>query len=58
MINGKTPAEANCDTPVETVLALGRKLMVRGTPNIIFSDGSRANGALPLDALKQRLDKL
>ncbi|NYT82661.1 DsbC family protein [Alcaligenaceae bacterium] len=58
MIDGKTPPEAQCDTPVETVLALGRKLMVQGTPAIIFADGSRVNGALPLDALKKKLDAL
>ncbi|MGB3290027.1 MAG: DsbC family protein [Burkholderiaceae bacterium] len=58
MLDGKTPPEANCATPVETVLALGRKLLVQGTPAIIFADGSRVNGALPLDALKQKLDSV
>lgn len=58
MINGKTPPEADCETPVDTVLALGKKLMVQGTPAIIFADGSRVNGALPLDALQKKLDAL
>jgi thiol:disulfide interchange protein DsbC len=58
MLNGKTPAEAQCDTPVETVLELGRKLMVQGTPAIFFADGSRVNGALPLEDLKAKLDTL
>jgi thiol:disulfide interchange protein DsbC len=30
--------------------------MVRGTPAIIFADGSRVNGALPLAELKKKLD--
>src|SRR5690606_29145728 len=55
MLDGKTPPEAKCETPVETVLALGRKMMVQGTPAIIFADGSRVNGALPLDALNKKL---
>jgi thiol:disulfide interchange protein DsbC len=55
MLEGKTPPEAKCETPVETVLALGRKMMVQGTPAIIFADGSRVNGALPLDALNKKL---
>lgn len=55
MLDGTVPPEVVCDTPVEKVLALGRGLMVQGTPAIIFADGSRANGALPLDALNQRL---
>jgi thiol:disulfide interchange protein DsbC len=56
MLDGKVPPEANCEAPLDTILALGRKMMVRGTPNIVFADGSRVNGALPLDALKQKLD--
>ncbi|TAM87761.1 MAG: DsbC family protein [Candidimonas sp.] len=55
MIDGKAPAEANCDTPVNEVLALGHKLMVQGTPTIIFADGSRVTGALPLDQLNEKL---
>ncbi|MFT0545008.1 DsbC family protein [Allopusillimonas ginsengisoli] len=58
MLSGKKPAEAECDTPIEQSLALGRKLKVQGTPAIFFADGSRINGALPLDALKQKLDTL
>ncbi|MCC2595734.1 DsbC family protein [Pusillimonas sp. MFBS29] len=55
MLDGIVPPEAVCETPVEKVLALGRGMMVQGTPAIIFADGTRANGALPLDALNQRL---
>jgi thiol:disulfide interchange protein DsbC len=58
MLDGKVPAEAQCETPVETVLALGRKLMVQGTPAIIFADGSRVNGALPLAALEKKLNSV
>ena len=58
MVNGKTPATADCETPVKELLALGRKLMVQGTPAIIFADGSRVNGALPLGALKEKLDSV
>jgi thiol:disulfide interchange protein DsbC len=58
MIGNKVPATAECETPVEELLALGRKMMVQGTPAIIFADGSRVNGALPVAALKERLDAL
>lgn len=58
MVDGKKPPSAECDTPVEQVLALGRKLMVQGTPAIIFSDGTRVNGALPLKELQQKLASL
>lgn len=56
MLDGTTPPDANCATPVDTVLVLGKKLMVQGTPAIIFADGSRVNGALPLDDLQKKLD--
>lgn len=56
MLDGKTPPEANCETPVNTVLELGKKMRVQGTPAIIFADGSRVNGALPLEALQKKLD--
>lgn len=59
MLDGVVPDTARCDdNPVEQVLELGRKLMVRGTPAILFADGSRVNGALPADQLKLMLDAM
>lgn len=59
MLDGTEPAEALCDDdPVEQVLALGRQLAVRGTPAILFADGTRVSGALPTDQLKLKLDSL
>lgn len=58
MLQAKVPAPAECDTPIQANLALGRSLMVRGTPAIFFADGSRINGALPLPQLKEKLDSL
>lgn len=55
MLEGKEPSKAECETPVESNLALGRSLMVTGTPAIFFADGSRVNGAMPLDALERKL---
>lgn len=58
MLEGKAAPEAQCDTPIEANLKLGRQLNIQGTPALFFSDGSRVNGALPLDALKKKLDAL
>lgn len=55
MVHGKEPATADCSTPLDANLALGHKLNVQGTPTLIFADGTRATGALPLDALQKRL---
>jgi len=57
MLRGKTPATAECEAPIQQVLALGQKLMVRGTPAIFFQDGTRLNGAAPLEMIQARLGK-
>ncbi|KOF54088.1 MULTISPECIES: DsbC family protein [unclassified Achromobacter] len=56
MLRGKRPATAQCDAPEDKLLALGQRLMVRGTPTLFFADGSRVSGALPLDQIKARLN--
>ncbi len=58
MVQGQLPAEAKCDNPIQDNLELGRKLNVQGTPALFFADGTRANGALPLEALQARFDAL
>ena len=59
MLNGKTPTGAGtCDTPIDTVVALGKKLQITGTPTIFFGDNTRVGGAMPPDQLKAKLDSL
>lgn len=55
MLDGKVPPAANCDVPVEQMLALGQRLMVRGTPALFFADGSRVGGAIPKEEIEKRL---
>lgn len=57
MVQGKAPpaAPAECKTPFEQNLALGRDFGINGTPTIIFTDGTRGAGALPAEMLEQRL---
>jgi len=57
MLDGKKPATAECEAPTQQVLALGQKLMVRGTPAIFFQDGSRLNGAAPIEMIRSHLGK-
>lgn len=57
MVDGKTPASANCDHPTEKVVALGRKLGIRGTPTLFFADGTRVPGYMPVAMLEKALDK-
>ena len=60
MLNGKAApvAAANCTTPNEKILELGRKLRVTGTPTIIFSDGSRLPGAVDIKGLEDKFASL
>ena len=57
MVQGKQPTTpaADCKNPIEQNVALGRELGINGTPTIIFADGTRAAGALPVPAIEQRI---
>lgn len=57
MRDGKMPAAAaaDCKHPLQQVLALGQKLDVTGTPTIVFTDGSRFPGVVPIEKLEEQL---
>jgi thiol:disulfide interchange protein DsbC len=58
MLNGKLPeGKDDCANPVQANLALGEKLHVQGTPNIILSNGKRVPGLTTSDRLAQMLDE-
>ena len=49
----KPTAAANCDTPIERNLALGKKLALHGTPAIIFSNGYKVMDAYPAEEIEK-----
>ena len=49
-------AKADCDTPVETLVALGHKLGANSTPTWFLETGERYQGALPLEEVTRLLD--
>ncbi len=49
----KPTAPANCETPIDRNLVLGKKLGLQGTPAIIFSNGYKAMGAYPAEKIEQ-----
>lgn len=57
MINGIAPAKAAaCDVAaLDRNIELSRKYKISGTPAVVFEDGTRFPGALPLDRLEQRM---
>jgi thiol:disulfide interchange protein DsbC len=58
MGDGKAPPAAapDCKHPLQQVLALGQKLDVTGTPTIVFPDGSRLPGAVPVEKIEEKLN--
>jgi thiol:disulfide interchange protein DsbC len=56
MLNGQLvkPA-ATCNSPVDELAELGRRLGVRGTPLLIFGNGKRVSGAIPAQEIEKRL---
>jgi thiol:disulfide interchange protein DsbC len=58
MADNRTPAAAtpDCKHPLQQVLALGQKLDVTGTPTLVFADGSRLPGAVPIEKIEEKLD--
>jgi thiol:disulfide interchange protein DsbC len=51
-----SPAKAVCKTQTDKVMALGQKLHVNGTPNLIFGNGIQAPGLLPMQELEKNLN--
>jgi thiol:disulfide interchange protein DsbC len=58
MIDGATPPKTmgSCDTKaLDRNLEMGRKYKINGTPAVVFEDGTRSPGALPIERLEQRM---
>ena len=57
MQRGISPASAKCKTPTDQIMALGQKLHVNGTPNLIFANGIQFPGFLPAEELEKNLNE-
>ena len=56
MINGTTPPAANCDaSAVDSIVAFGQKNRITGTPLLLFADGTRVPGAVPMAQVEKML---
>lgn len=56
MIRGQPIPVAECDTgAVGRNVALGRKHKITGTPTLLFTDGTRVPGAMPIDEVEKLL---
>jgi thiol:disulfide interchange protein DsbC len=57
MLNNLSPKKLTCNTNTEQVLALGEKLRINGTPNIIFASGMQTPGFADAAALEVSLNE-
>lgn len=57
MLRDKAPTPEKCKNPVSDIMAFATKMGINGTPTIYFEDGTQASGALPLEALEERMKK-
>jgi thiol:disulfide interchange protein DsbC len=57
MLRGVAPtAKPDCETPVEKLLDLGRRLGATSTPTWFVESGERYTGAIPLEEIRRALD--
>lgn len=56
MLRGEQPKAASCETPIEKIIAFGRRKGITGTPTLFLADGERVRGAVPLEQLKKLVD--
>ena len=57
MLKDIEPPVGKCDAPTDKVVALGRRLNIRGTPTIFFADGSRIPGFVSASQIEQAIAK-
>ena len=59
IINGRLPeGTASCDTPLDKLADLGRKLGITSTPTLIFASGKRILGAYPAKEIEKAMSVL
>ena len=55
MLRNVAPQAKTCDTPIDTIVKLGQKHKINGTPTLIFADGHMVPGAIPVDQMEKLL---
>jgi len=57
MVNNADPEAGTCDTPIDDIITLAKKLDIHGTPTLIAGDGRIASGAKAAAQLKAWLQE-
>lgn len=57
MLRGIAPTgPTNCDTPIDKIVQYGQQKGISGTPTLIFADGSRVPGMIPVADFHKMLE--
>lgn len=57
MLKGVAPTgPATCDTPIDKIVQYGQQKGISGTPTLIFADGTRVPGMIPMADFNKLLD--
>ncbi|MDH5552964.1 MAG: DsbC family protein [Nitrosomonas sp.] len=56
MLRDIAPTGKDCETPLSTLVQLGREHKITGTPTLIFADGTIVGGLIPTEQIEERLN--
>ncbi|MDP1574508.1 MAG: DsbC family protein [Coxiellaceae bacterium] len=56
MLRDIEPTGKDCETPLSTLVQVGQKHKITGTPTLIFADGSIVGGLIPADKIEENLN--
>lgn len=56
MLRDIAPTGKDCETPISTLVQLGQKHKITGTPTLIFADGSIVGGLIPTEHIEAKLN--
>ena len=57
MLNGTTPTERNCETPIDELLKIGKQHGFNSTPTIIFANGKTVPGMISSEIIEKKLNE-
>ena len=56
MLRDIEPTGKDCETPISTLIQAGQKNKVKGTPTLIFADGTFVGGLIPAEQIEKKLN--
>ncbi|MBA2484138.1 MAG: thioredoxin fold domain-containing protein, partial [Nitrosomonas sp.] len=56
MLRDIEPNGKDCETPISTLIQVGQKNNVSGTPTLVFADGSFVGGLIPAEQIEEKMN--